>query len=138
MTLVEKILAAHAARKKVSPGEFINVKADLILANDITAPIAIKEFQRIGIDKVFAPEKIVMVADHFVPNKDITSAEQAKLMRDFCHHQETLHYDVGQMGIEHVLLPEQGLVLPGDVVIGADSHTCTYGAVGAFASGMGS
>jgi 3-isopropylmalate/(R)-2-methylmalate dehydratase large subunit len=138
VTLIEKILAAHTERKKVSPGEFINVRADLILANDITAPIAIKEFQRIGVDKVFDPKKIVMVADHFVPNKDILSAEQAKLMRDFCHEQGILHFDVGQMGIEHVLLPEQGLVLPGDVVIGADSHTCTYGAVGAFATGMGS
>ena len=138
MNLVEKILAAHTDSKKVSPGEFINVRVDLILANDITAPIAIREFRRIGVDKVFDPKKIVMVADHFVPNKDITSAEQAKLMRDFCYQQGILHFDVGQMGIEHVLLPEQGLVLPGDVVIGADSHTCTYGAVGAFATGMGS
>ncbi len=138
MTLVEKILAAHTDRKEVSPGEFVNVTVDLILANDITAPIAIKEFQRIGVSKVFDPKKIVMVADHFVPNKDIASAEQAKLMRDFCRQHETLHFDVGQMGIEHVLLPEQGLVLPGDVVIGADSHTCTYGALGAFATGMGS
>ncbi|MFB0559325.1 MAG: 3-isopropylmalate dehydratase large subunit [Dehalococcoidales bacterium] len=138
MTLVEKILAAHTDKKKVSPGEFINARVDLILANDITAPIAIREFRRIGIDRVFDPKKIVMVADHFVPNKDVASAEQAKLMRDFCHEQGTLHFDVGQMGIEHVLLPEQGLVLPGDVVIGADSHTCTYGALGAFATGRGS
>ncbi len=138
MTLIEKILAAHTDRAKVGPGEFINVRVDLILANDITAPIAIKEFRRIGVDKVFNPKKIVMVADHFVPNKDIQSAEQAKLVRDFCLEQEIPHFDVGQMGIEHVLLPEQGLVLPGDVVIGADSHTCTYGAVGAFATGMGS
>ncbi|MFC1928871.1 3-isopropylmalate dehydratase large subunit [Chloroflexota bacterium] len=138
MTLIEKILAAHTDRKKVSPGELINVRVDLILANDVTAPIAIKEFRRIGVDKVFNPEKTVMVADHFVPNKDILSAENAKLMRDFCYEQGILNFDVGQMGIEHVLLPEQGLVLPGDVVIGADSHTCTYGAVGAFATGMGS
>ncbi|MFC1987769.1 3-isopropylmalate dehydratase large subunit [Chloroflexota bacterium] len=138
MTLVEKILAAHTDRKKVSPGEFINARVDVVLANDITAPIAIKEFRRIGVGKVFDPTKIVMVADHFVPNKDITSAEQAKLMRDFCREQGIRFYDVGEMGIEHVLLPEQGLVLPGDVVIGADSHTCTYGAVGAFATGMGS
>jgi len=138
LTLVEKILAAHTDREKVSPGEFLNVRVDLILANDITAPIAIKEFRRIGVDRVFNPEKIVMVADHFVPNKDITSAEQAKLMRNFCYEQGILYFDVGQMGIEHVLLPEQGLVMPGDVVIGADSHTCTYGAVGAFATGMGS
>ncbi|MFC1939486.1 3-isopropylmalate dehydratase large subunit [Chloroflexota bacterium] len=138
MTLTEKILAAHTDRKKVSPGEFINVSVDLILANDVTAPIAIKEFRRIGVDRVFDSEKVVMVADHFIPNKDIQSAENAKLMRDFCYEQGALHFDVGQMGIEHVLLPEQGLVLPGDVVIGADSHTCTYGALGAFATGMGS
>ena len=138
MTLVEKILAAHTDRKKVSPGEFINARADLILANDITAPIAIIEFRRIGVGKVFDPKKIVMVADHFVPNKDIISAEQVKLMRDFAYEQGVRYFDVGQMGIEHALLPEQGLVLPGDVIIGADSHTCTYGAVGAFATGMGS
>jgi 3-isopropylmalate/(R)-2-methylmalate dehydratase large subunit len=137
-TLAEKILAAHTDRKKIAPGEFINVRVDLILANDITAPIAIREFRRIGVKKVFDPQKIVMVADHFVPNKDITSAEQVKVMRDFAHEQGVRYYDVGQMGIEHVLLPEQGLVLPGDVVIGADSHTCTYGALGAFATGMGS
>ncbi len=138
MTLAEKILAAHTDRKEVSPGEFINVRVDVILANDITAPIAIREFRRFGIDKVFDPAKIVMVADHYVPNKDIASAEQAKVMRDFCREQNIPHYDVGQMGIEHVLLPEQGIVLPGDVIIGADSHTCTYGALGAFATGMGS
>ena len=138
MTLVEKILAAHAGKDSVSPGEFINVAMDLILANDVTAPIAIREFERIGVGKVFNPQKVVMVADHFVPNKDIASAEQAKLMRDFCYKHGILHYDVGQMGIEHVLLPEQGLVLPGDVVVGADSHTDTYGAIGAFATGMGS
>jgi len=138
MTLVEKILAAHCGRDRVSPSEFINPPVDLILANDITAPIAIKEFRRIGIDRVFDPTRVVMVADHFVPNKDITSAEQAKLMRDFCREQGILHFDVGQMGIEHVLLPEQGLVVPGDIVVGADSHTCTYGALGALATGMGS
>jgi len=138
LTLAEKILAAHTDKKKVSPGEFINVRVDLILANDITAPIAIKEFRRIGIDKVFDPKKVVMVPDHFVPNKDIASAEQAKLMREFAYEQGVIYFEVGQMGIEHVLLPEQGLVLPGDVVIGADSHTCTYGALGALATGMGS
>jgi len=138
VTLVEKILAAHIDRDEVKPGELVNVRVDLILANDITAPIAITEFRRIGVEKVFDPQKIVMVADHFTPNKDIISAEQAKLMRDFCSEQGIRHFDVGQMGIEHVLLPEQGLVLPGDVVIGADSHTCTYGALGAFATGMGS
>ena len=138
MTLIEKILAAHTDREKLSPGELVNARVDLILANDITAPIAINEFQRIGINKVFDPAKIVMVADHFTPNKDIISAEQTKLMRDFCRQQSILYFDVGQMGIEHVLLPEQGLVLPGDVIIGADSHTCTYGALGALATGMGS
>ncbi len=138
MTLAEKILAAHSDRKKVSPGEFINVRVDLVLANDITAPIAIREFQRLGIDKVFDPQKVVMVPDHFMPNKDIASAGQAKLMREFAQEQGVIYFEVGQMGIEHVLLPEQGLVLPGDVVVGADSHTCTYGALGAFATGMGS
>jgi 3-isopropylmalate/(R)-2-methylmalate dehydratase large subunit len=138
MTLAEKILAAHCGKKKVVPGELINVKVDLVLANDITAPIAIKEFRRIGVKKVFDPKKIVMVPDHFVPNKDILSAEQAKLMRDFALEQGLIYFEVGQMGIEHVILPEKGLVLPGDVVIGADSHTCTYGAVGAFSTGMGS
>lgn len=138
MTLAEKILAAHSDKKRVSPGEFINVRVDLILANDITAPIAIREFQRIGVKRVFDSKKVVMVPDHFVPNKDIASAEQAKLMREFARKQRIIYFEVGQMGIEHVLLPEQGLVLPGDVVIGADSHTCTYGALGAFATGMGS
>ncbi len=138
MTLTEKILASHTDKKKIAPGEIINVRVDLILANDITAPLAIKEFQRIGVDKVFNPQKVVMVPDHFVPNKDIASAEQAKLMREFAQEQGIIYFEVGQMGIEHVLLPEQGLVLPGDVVIGADSHTCTYGALGAFATGMGS
>lgn len=138
MNLAEKILAAHANKDKVSPGDFINVRVDLILANDITAPIAINEFKRIGMNKVFEPSKIVMVADHFTPNKDIASAEQVKIMREFCGEQGILYYEVGQMGIEHVLLPEQGLVLPGELVIGADSHTCTYGALGAFATGMGS
>ncbi len=138
MTLVEKILAAHCGRDCVNPGEFINPRVDLILANDVTAPIAIKEFRRIGIDRVFDSSTVVMVADHFVPNMDITSAEQAKLMREFCLEQGILHFDVGQMGIEHVLLPEKGLVVPGDIVVGADSHTCTYGALGALATGMGS
>ncbi len=138
MTLTEKILAVHSDKKKVSPGEFINVRVDLILANDITAPIAIREFQRIGVDKVFDAKRVVMVPDHFMPGKDIASAEQAKLMREFCYEHGTLYFEVGRMGIEHVLLPEQGLVLPGEVAIGADSHTCTYGALGAFATGMGS
>ena len=138
MTLVEQILAAHTDKKKVKPGEFINARVDLILANDITAPIAIREFRQIGVDKVFNPQKVVMVPDHFTPAKDIASAEQVKLMQEFAREQGILYFELGQMGIEHVLLPEQGLVLPGDVVIGADSHTCTYGALGAFATGMGS
>ena len=139
MTMAEKILAAHAGVERVEPGQFVDVKADVVLANDITAPIAIREFERMGMEKVFDRSKVVMVADHFVPNKDIKSAEQCKVMRDFARAQQLTHYyDVGTMGIEHVLLPEQGLVLPGDVVVGADSHTCTYGALGAFATGMGS
>jgi len=138
LTLAEKILATHADKKSVSPGEFLNVRVDLILANDITAPIAIREFKRLGVKKVFDPKKVVMVPDHFVPNKDIASAEQAKLMREFAREQEVIYFEVGEAGIEHVLLPEQGLVLPGEAVIGADSHTCTYGALGAFATGMGS
>jgi 3-isopropylmalate/(R)-2-methylmalate dehydratase large subunit len=138
LNIAEKILAAHAGKDTVRPGEFINARVDMVLSNDITAPIAIREFRRLGVAKVFDPSKIVMVADHFVPNKDILSAEQAKEMREFCKEQGIKFYDVGEMGIEHVLLPEQGLVLPGDVVIGADSHTCTYGAMGAFATGMGS
>ncbi|MBI2953326.1 MAG: 3-isopropylmalate dehydratase large subunit [Chloroflexi bacterium] len=138
MTLAEKILAAHCGAKEVSPGDLVSVKADVVLANDITAPLALREFARIGVDKVFDPKRVVFVADHFVPNKDIKSAEQVKEIREFARHHGILWYDVGEMGIEHVLLPEQGIVLPGDVVVGADSHTCTYGALGAFATGMGS
>jgi 3-isopropylmalate/(R)-2-methylmalate dehydratase large subunit len=138
LTLVEKILAAHSGRDAVSPGDLINVNVDLVLANDITAPLAIQEFQRIGVTNVFDPAKVVMVPDHFVPNKDVASAEQARMMREFAVEQRLVYFEVGEMGIEHVILPEKGLVLPGDVVIGADSHTCTYGAVGAFATGMGS
>ena len=138
MNLAEKILAAHTDRKKVSPGEFVNAKVDVILGNDITAPIAIKEFQKIGVSRVFDPKKIVMVLDHFMPTRDIASAEIAKMMREFCGEQKTVFFEIGKAGIEHVLLPEQGIVLPGQVVIGGDSHTCTYGAVGAFATGVGS
>jgi len=138
LTLAEKILAAHSGNKRVSPGQFINVSVDMVLANDITAPIAIREFERLGVGRVFDPKKVVLVPDHFTPNKDIASAEQAKLVRHFACQQRVNYFEVGEMGIEHVLLPEQGLVLPGDVVIGADSHTCTYGALGAFATGMGS
>jgi len=138
LTLAEKILAAHSDKGEVSPGEFINVRVDLVLSNDITAPLAIKEFQRLGVNKVYDPKRIVMIPDHFCPNKDILSAEQAKMMREFARQYDLLYFEVGRMGIEHVLLPEQGLVLPGEVVVGADSHTCTYGALGTFATGMGS
>jgi 3-isopropylmalate/(R)-2-methylmalate dehydratase large subunit len=144
-TLAEKIIAHHVydpsgeAVGEVSPGDLVEVNVDVVLANDITAPISLREFEKLGVDKVFDPDKIVLVADHFAPNKDIKSAEQCALMRRFAREQELPHhFDVGQMGIEHVLLHEQGLVLPGDLVVGADSHTCTYGALGAFATGMGS
>lgn len=138
MTLAEKILAEHSGHDKVEPGQFLNVKVDMVLSNDITAPLAIKEFSKLGLKSVFNPKKVVMVPDHFCPNKDILSAEQAKIIREFAKQQGILYYEVGRMGIEHVLLPEQGLVLPGEVIVGADSHTCTYGALGAFATGMGS
>ena len=138
MNLAERILAAHSDKKKVSPGEFVNARADLVLSNDVTAPLAIKEFQRLGVSKVFDPAKVVMIPDHFCPNKDIQSAEQAKFMREFSKEQGLVYFEVGRMGIEHVLLPEQGLILPGQLVVGADSHTCTYGALGAFSTGMGS
>ena len=138
MTLAEKILSAHANRKKVIPGEFITARVDLILANDITAPIAIREFGQLGLERVFDPKRIVFVPDHFTPAKDIASAEQVKLAQQFAREQGIGFFELGQMGIEHVLLPEQGMILPGDVVIGADSHTCTGGALGAFATGMGS
>jgi len=139
MTLAEKILGAHADREEVRAGQFIEAAVDIVLSNDITAPIAIREFERLGVERVFDPQRVVMVADHFVPNKDIKSAEQSLAMRRFAQAQGLpYHFDVGRMGIEHVLLPEQGLVVPGDVIVGADSHTCTYGALGAFATGMGS
>lgn len=138
-TITEKILAAHCGKKEVSPGELINCRVDVVLGNDITAPVAIKEFQKIGVDKVFDKDRVVLVPDHFTPNKDIKSAEQAKILRDFARKQElTNYFEVGRMGIEHCLLPEQGIVGPGDVIIGADSHTCTYGALGAFSTGVGS
>ncbi|TET49360.1 MAG: 3-isopropylmalate dehydratase large subunit [Dehalococcoidia bacterium] len=138
MNLAEKILAAHTDRKQVSPGEFVNARVDVILANDITAPIAIREFKKIGVSRVFDPKKIVMVLDHFMPNRDIASAEMAKIVREFCGEQKAVFFEVGKAGIEHVVLPEQGITFPGQVVIGGDSHTCTYGAVGAFATGVGS
>jgi 3-isopropylmalate/(R)-2-methylmalate dehydratase large subunit len=139
MTMAQKILAAHADRPAVQVGELIDVRADMVLANDITAPLAIIEFAKLGVDRVFDQDRIALVPDHFAPNKDIKSAEQCKMMREFAKKYGIHNYfEVGRMGIEHALLPEQGLVLPGDVVVGADSHTCTYGAVGAFATGMGS
>ena len=139
MTITEKILAAHAGKEEVVPGELINARVDLVLGNDITAPVAIKEFEKIGVAEVFDRERVALVPDHFVPNKDIKSAEQAKQLRDFSRrHRLTNYFEVGRMGIEHCLLPEQGLVGPGDLVIGADSHTCTYGGLGAFSTGIGS
>ncbi len=136
--MTEKIFAAHAGLNEVSPGELIRARLDLVLGNDITAPPAITEFEQIS-DKVFDKDKIALVPDHFTPNKDIKSAEMAKTMREFARKHDITHYfEVGRMGIEHVLLPEQGLVAPGEVIIGADSHTCTYGAMGAFATGVGS
>ena len=139
MTITEKILAAHSGRDEVHPGELIMADVDLALANDITAPIAIKILRDRGIDKVFHRDKIALVPDHFSPNKDIESAEQCREMRQFAAEYGITHYfELGEMGIEHALLPEQGLVLPGDLIVGADSHTCTYGALGAFSSGVGS
>lgn len=139
MTITQKILADHAGKKVVEPGELINCRVDIVLGNDVTAPVAIAEFEKLGQEKVYDQDKIVLVPDHFAPNKDIKSAEQCKLMRDFARAKGIKNYfEIGQMGIEHCLLPEQGLVLPGDVIIGADSHTCTYGALGAFATGVGS
>jgi len=139
MTITEKILALHAGVEKVSPGDLIEVKVDMALANDVTAPLAIETFRKIGTKRVFDNEKIVLVADHFVPNKDIQSAGQVKLMRVFAGQHEIKNYfEGGESGIEHVILPEKGLVLPGQLIIGADSHTCTYGALGTFSSGVGS
>ena len=137
MTMTEKILAAHAGLEKVEPGQLIRAQVDFLLANDITGPQAIPEFEKIG-RPVFDADKIALIPDHFVPNKDIKSAEQAKVMREFARKHQITHYvEAGRMGIEHVLLPEMGWVRPGEVIIGADSHTCTYGAIGAFATGVG-
>ncbi len=139
MTITEKILADHAGLDGVEPGQLINARVDVVLGNDITAPLAFKEFEQLGLDRVFDRDKIVLVPDHFTPNKDIKSAEQARALKEYARrYQITNYFEVGRMGIEHCLLPEKGLVLPGDVVIGADSHTCTYGALGAFATGVGS
>jgi 3-isopropylmalate/(R)-2-methylmalate dehydratase large subunit len=138
-TITEKILLSHTKQKSIKPGEFIWAKVDFTLANDITAPLAIKEFERYSAKKVFDNKKIALIPDHFTPAKDIKSAEQAKMLKEFADKYKIVHYyEVGRMGIEHALLPELGLVKPGDLIIGADSHTCTYGALGAFSTGMGS
>ncbi|GMQ62806.1 3-isopropylmalate dehydratase large subunit [Vallitalea maricola] len=139
MTMTQKILAAHAGLEEVKAGQLIEANLDLVLGNDITTPVAIKEFKKIGVDKVFDKTKVAIVPDHFTPNKDIKAAEQCKCVREFALDKEVENYfEVGEMGIEHALIPEKGLVVPGHVVIGADSHTCTYGALGAFSTGIGS
>ncbi len=139
MTITEKIIAAHSGRDAVKPGEFVYARVDIAMGNDITAPLAIEEFRAAGIKKVFDPARVVLIPDHFTPNKDIKSAAQSKLIREFAREQRLTHYyEVGRCGIEHAFLPEQGIVVPGDLVIGADSHTCTYGALGAFSTGVGS
>jgi 3-isopropylmalate/(R)-2-methylmalate dehydratase large subunit len=139
MTMSQKILAAHTGLKSVKKGQLIQAKIDLVLGNDITSPLAIKEFSKIGVDRIFNRKKVVIVQDHFTPNKDIDAAEQCKMIRKFVRKMGINNFfDVGEMGIEHVLIPEKGLVVPGYVVVGADSHTCTYGALGAFSTGVGS
>ena len=139
MTITEKILAAHSGRTEVSPGDLINSKIDIVMGHDLSVPAAIDELERIGADRVFDREKIVLVPDHFAPSKDVKSAESCKRMKDFAKRYRISHYyEVGEMGIAHALLPEKGIVLPGDVVVGGDSHTCTYGGLGAFATGVGS
>lgn len=138
-TMAEKILARAAGKEKTQPGELLSARVDMALGNDITAPVAIEVFEKIGVERVFDKERIALVPDHFTPNKDIQTAEQVQRIREFARRYDIKHYyEIGRMGIEHALLPELGLVLPGEVVIGADSHTCTYGALGAFATGVGS
>lgn len=139
MTMTQKILAAHAGLEEVKASQLIMANLDLVLGNDVTSPVAINEFKKAGFDGIFDKDKVTMVMDHFTPNKDIKSAEHCKQCREFCGEHEVTHfYDVGNMGIEHALLPEKGLAVPGDCIIGADSHTCTYGALGAFSTGVGS
>jgi 3-isopropylmalate/(R)-2-methylmalate dehydratase large subunit len=139
MTITEKIIAAHSGRDAVKPGDFVFASVDIALGNDITAPISIHELAVAGIEKVWDPARVALVPDHFTPAKDIASAQHAKVLREFAHAQGLTHYwEIGRMGVEHALLPEQGVVGPGDLIIGADSHTCTYGALGAFATGVGS
>ncbi|HHT49254.1 MAG TPA: 3-isopropylmalate dehydratase large subunit [Firmicutes bacterium] len=139
MTMSQKILAAHAGKGEVRPGELLEANLDLVLGNDVTTPVAINEFHKTGYTQVFDGEKIAIVPDHFTPNKDLKAAEQCKMVREFAHQMGIANYfEVGAMGIEHCLIPEQGLAVPGDLIIGADSHTCTYGALGAFSTGVGS
>ncbi len=139
MTMTQKILASHAGLESVNAGQLIRAKLDIVLGNDITTPVAVNEFEKAGFESVFDKDRIAIVLDHFVPNKDIKAAEQSKQSRDFaCRHCVSHFYDVGKMGIEHALLPEQGVVTAGDCIIGADCHTCTYGALGAFSTGVGS
>ena len=139
MTMTQKILAAHAGLESVTAGQLIEAELDLVLGNDITSPVAIHEIEKMNVDGVFHKDKIALVMDHFAPNKDITSAQHCKCVREFaCKNEISNYYDVGEMGIEHALLPEKGLTVAGDVIIGADSHTCTYGALGAFSTGVGS
>lgn len=139
MTMTQKILAAHAGLESVKAGQLIEANLDMVLGNDITTPVAVKEFEKLGLKKVFNSDKVAIVPDHFTPNKDIKSAEQCKCIREFARDKEVNNFfDIGEMGIEHVILPEKGLVVAGDVIIGADSHTCTYGALGAFSTGIGS
>ena len=139
MTMTQKILAAHAGLSSVQAGQLIECDLDIVMGNDVTTPVAIREFEKAKIQKVFDKNKVVIVPDHFTPNKDIQSATHAKMVREFAHKHDIVHYyEVGRMGIEHCLLPEKGIVTAGDVVVGADSHTCTYGALGAFSTGVGS
>lgn len=140
MTITEKILADHSGLESVNPGDLISAKVDITLANDITGPVAINEFKKINVEKVFDSERVVFVPDHFTPNKDIKSAQNAKMVREFAKKEQKLrhYFEIGRLGIEHTLLPDKGIVVPGDIIIGADSHTCTYGAIGAFSTGVGS
>jgi 3-isopropylmalate/(R)-2-methylmalate dehydratase large subunit len=136
--MAEKMLARHAGKRQVAAGDMLDVRVDIVMANDITGPLAIKEFRKIGIERVFDPKRVMLVSSHFTPAKDIQSAQQATILRKFAREQEAVYFEIGRGGIEHVVLPEQGLVVPGQVVVGGDSHTCTYGALGCFATGMGS
>lgn len=139
MTITEKIISAHSGLQEIRAGQFVYADVDICLGNDITAPIAIEQFERLGVDKIFNPDGVVLVPDHFTPNKDIKSAQNSKLLREFAQkHRIKNYFEVGRVGIEHALLPEKGIVVPGDLVIGADSHTCTYGAMGIFSTGVGS